>query len=176
MGKQKTASAGAPKDDAVSWTLVDCDRARGEVRRLQLRIAKAVKDSWWSKAHTLQHLLTRSLYAKLVAVKRVTSTTIADSVLEQTFHTNGKIIFTTRRLRASSPSSKKVGYIIREPVFAPLPALLKTQKQMRQSLGHYYQHVVASEAYNRGATTGASNKGVLLECLSRMTGNCHVRF
>src|SRR3990172_8559825 len=42
MGTQKTASAGAPRDDATKWARVDWARARREVRRLQVRIAKAV--------------------------------------------------------------------------------------------------------------------------------------
>jgi len=42
MGKQKTASAGAPRDDATKWAEVDWNLARREVRRLQVRIAKAV--------------------------------------------------------------------------------------------------------------------------------------
>ncbi len=38
-----TASAGAPVGDAVKWEEVDCNHARREVRRLQMRIAKAVQ-------------------------------------------------------------------------------------------------------------------------------------
>ena len=38
-----------------------------------MRIAKAVKEKRWGKAKALQHLLTHSFYAKLLAVKRVTS-------------------------------------------------------------------------------------------------------
>jgi RNA-directed DNA polymerase len=73
MGKQKTAAAGAPRDDAATWQRIDWNLARREVRRLQMRIAKAVKESRWNKVHTLQYLLARSFYAKLLAVKRVTS-------------------------------------------------------------------------------------------------------
>ena len=43
MGKQKTASAGAPRGDAVKWHRIDWNLARREVRRLQMRIAKAVE-------------------------------------------------------------------------------------------------------------------------------------
>ena len=38
-----------------------------------MRIAKAVKENRWNRVKALQHLLTRSFYAKLLAVKRVTS-------------------------------------------------------------------------------------------------------
>ena len=73
MGKQKTASAGAPRDKSGTWGKVDWQKARREVRRLQIRIAKAVLENRWNKVKTLQHLLTRSFHAKLLAVKRVTS-------------------------------------------------------------------------------------------------------
>ena len=73
MRKQKTAAAGALIDDATKWARIDWDHARREVRRLQIRIAKAVKAGRWNKVKALQHLLTHSFYAKLLAVKRVTS-------------------------------------------------------------------------------------------------------
>ena len=73
MGRQKTASAGAPRDKTGTWGKVDWKNARREVRRLQIRIAKAVLENRWNKVKALQHLLTRSFHAKLLAVKRVTS-------------------------------------------------------------------------------------------------------
>jgi RNA-directed DNA polymerase len=74
MGKQKTAdSAGALIDDAKKWKSIDWRHARRQVRRLQVRIAKAVKENRWNRVKALQYLLTRSFYAKRLAVKRVTS-------------------------------------------------------------------------------------------------------
>jgi RNA-directed DNA polymerase len=74
MGKQKTAiSAGALIDDAKKWSSTDWNYSRRQVRRLQVRIAKAVRENRWNKVKTLQYLLSRSFYAKLLAVKRVTS-------------------------------------------------------------------------------------------------------
>jgi len=74
MEKQKTAiRAGAFIDDAKKWKSIDWKHARRQVRRLQVRIAKAVKENRWNKVKVLQYLLTRSFYAKLLAVKRVTS-------------------------------------------------------------------------------------------------------
>jgi hypothetical protein len=44
MGKQKTAfKAGAPVDDARKWNSIDWKFAQRQARRLQMRIAKAVK-------------------------------------------------------------------------------------------------------------------------------------
>ena len=74
MGKQKIAiRAGAPVDDAKKWNSIGWKYARRRVRRLQMRIAKAVKEGRYNKAKALSYLLTRSFYAKLLAVKRVTT-------------------------------------------------------------------------------------------------------
>jgi RNA-directed DNA polymerase len=73
MEKQETAQAGASINDAQSWATIDWPQVNREVRRLQMRIAKAVKENRWNKVKALQNRLTRSHYAKLMAVKRVTS-------------------------------------------------------------------------------------------------------
>ena len=72
--KQMTAQkAGALGDSAGWWNSIDWKKAQREVRRLQVRIAKAVKENRWNRVRSLQHLVTHSFYAKLLAVKRVTS-------------------------------------------------------------------------------------------------------
>lgn len=74
MGKQRTTlRVGAPVADATEWESVDWTEARHQVRRLQVRIAKAVQENRWGKVKVLQYLVTRSRYAKLLAVQRVTS-------------------------------------------------------------------------------------------------------
>jgi len=74
MGKQMMAvNAGAPVDEAKKWSSINWKDAQRQVRRLQMRIAKAVKEHRWNKVKALQHLLTHSFNAKLLAVKRVTS-------------------------------------------------------------------------------------------------------
>jgi RNA-directed DNA polymerase len=71
---QMTAhSAGALTDDAKQWSAINWQEAWRQVRRLQMRIAKATKEGKRGKAKALQRILTRSFYAKLLAVKRVTS-------------------------------------------------------------------------------------------------------
>jgi len=55
----------------LRWETIDWDRACAEVHRLQRRIAKAVREGKIRKAIALQWLLTHSLSAKLLAVKRV---------------------------------------------------------------------------------------------------------
>ena len=57
----------------VSWHSIDWKRAGRDVRRLQMRIAKAVKEGDDGRVKALQWTLTHSFYAKALAVKRVTS-------------------------------------------------------------------------------------------------------
>ncbi len=102
MGKQRTASAGAPIDDAKRWACIDFDKARREVRRLQMRIAKAAKESRWGTVKALQYVLTRSFYAKVLAVKRVTSnkgrkTPGVDGVLWKGARAKWRAVFSLRR-------------------------------------------------------------------------------
>ncbi len=52
---------------------MDWKRAQREVKRLQMRIAKAVKQGDHGRVTALQWTLTHSFYAKALAVKRVTS-------------------------------------------------------------------------------------------------------
>jgi RNA-directed DNA polymerase len=74
-GKLETANklAGALVRDAKLWNSINWKTIEKHVRRLQMRIAKAVQEKKWNKVKTLQHLLSNSFYAKLLAVKRVTS-------------------------------------------------------------------------------------------------------
>ena len=64
---------GAPIGKHVTWQALNWEKARREVRRLQMRIAKAVKEGKSGKALALQWILTHSFHAKILAVKRVTS-------------------------------------------------------------------------------------------------------
>lgn len=61
------ASSACPTWDAIRWRQVAT-----QVRRLQMRIAKAIQEGRYGKAKALQWLLTHSFNAKLLAVKRVT--------------------------------------------------------------------------------------------------------
>ena len=54
------------------WNSFDWKKVEEHVNRLQTRIAKAVKNEKWSLVKRLQHLLTHSYYAKLLAVKNIT--------------------------------------------------------------------------------------------------------
>ena len=67
-----TATAGAALNSKLEWQSINWKAIESAVRRLQARIVKAVQQGRWNKAKALQHLLTRSASAKLLAVRRVT--------------------------------------------------------------------------------------------------------
>jgi len=65
--------ADASFDRPRSWSAIHWATIRQQVRRLQVRIAKAYKEGKHRKASALQWLLTHSRAAKLLAVQRVTT-------------------------------------------------------------------------------------------------------
>ena len=67
-----TPLAGAPRDSQIDWNQIDWQKVNGNVRRLQVRIVKAIEVGRWGKVKALQRLLTRSFSAKVLAVRRVT--------------------------------------------------------------------------------------------------------
>ncbi len=68
----KVSSAGASSPAAQMWDQANWPHIEAEVKRLQMRIAKAIQEGRWGKAKSLQRLLTRSHSGKMLAVKRVT--------------------------------------------------------------------------------------------------------
>lgn len=62
---------GASSPASITWDTIDWVTAIQEVRRLQLRIAKAFREGKHGKVKSLQWILTHSFYAKLLSVKRV---------------------------------------------------------------------------------------------------------
>lgn len=64
---------GASVGLAREWNSIDWRKTKAEVKRLQMRIAKAVEEGRWGRAKSLQHILTHSFHAKALAVRRVTS-------------------------------------------------------------------------------------------------------
>ncbi len=66
--EEQTSTNHAFKWESLNWTMIE-----RKVNRLQSRITKAAKDNKMNLARRLQYLLCRSYYAKLLAVKRITS-------------------------------------------------------------------------------------------------------
>jgi RNA-directed DNA polymerase len=88
MTAQNYSVTGASPAYDYLWRQINWQHVESEVRRLQMRIAKAVQQGKWGKVKALQWLLTHSHNAKLLAIRRVTQNTGAktsgvDNVLWQ---------------------------------------------------------------------------------------------
>ena len=68
----KVQAFGAASNKVSDWKAINWSKIRDDVRRLQLRIAKAIRAGKYGRAKALSWLLTHSRSAKLLAVKRVT--------------------------------------------------------------------------------------------------------
>src|SRR5215469_11851536 len=65
-------TVGAISNEAAEWLAIDWLPVYRNVRRLQVRIVKAMKENRWNKVKALQRLLTHSYSGKALAVRRVT--------------------------------------------------------------------------------------------------------
>src|SRR6266404_3461346 len=72
--KQMTTAqaVGAVSREAAEWHAIDWQAINRNVRRLQVRIVQATKESRWGRVRALQRLLTHSYSGKVLAVRRVT--------------------------------------------------------------------------------------------------------
>lgn len=103
-----TNMTGAASSGEVDWHGIDWAQAHQTVRRLQVRIAKAVQERRWGKVKALQWLLTHSFHGKAIAVKRVTEnqgkrTAGVDGETWTTPETKAKAALSLRR-RGYNPS------------------------------------------------------------------------
>src|SRR6266576_1869883 len=101
----KEQSFGASSDKVSDWQAVDWPKVRQQVRRLQLRIAKAIRAGKHGTAKALSWLLTHSHSAKLLAVKRVTGNKGA-----KTPGVDNKLWRTDRQKYAAVQNLKRRGY------------------------------------------------------------------
>ena len=65
--------AGAAPDLASDWHSIDWKKVKRNVRRLQARIVKAVREGRWGKVKALVYLLTHSFSGRALAILRVIS-------------------------------------------------------------------------------------------------------
>src|SRR5882757_11462824 len=65
-------AVGAVSREAAEWYAINWPTIHRNVRRLQVRIVQATKESRWGRVRALQHLLTHSYSGKVLAVRRVT--------------------------------------------------------------------------------------------------------
>ncbi len=102
MGMQMTVVKTGALINKKSWRYLDWKKARSEVLRLQIRIAKAVQEGNYGKMKSLQWILTHSFHAKAMAVKRVTSnkgkkTPGVDGILWKDSHAKMQAIYSLQQ-------------------------------------------------------------------------------
>jgi len=68
--------ASASSAELIAWHGIDWAKVTGNVRNLQIRIAKATKERNWRRVKALQRFLTRSFCGKALAVRRLTENTV----------------------------------------------------------------------------------------------------
>ena len=66
-----TQSLAGAASSKLTWQSINWKTVKATVHRLQMRIAKAIREGRHGKAKALQWILTHSFHAKLLAVKRV---------------------------------------------------------------------------------------------------------
>ena len=98
-------SVGASSGAATEWESINWTTIRATVRRLQMRIAKAIRAQCHGKTKALQWLLTHSHAAKLLAVKRVT-----ENKGHRTPGVDGKVWRTARQKLEAVEQLKRRGY------------------------------------------------------------------
>ena len=71
MTAMNISLTGASTSKEMNWNSIPWSKVNSEVKRLQMRIAKAMREKRFGKVRALQRLLTHSFYSKCLAVKRV---------------------------------------------------------------------------------------------------------
>jgi RNA-directed DNA polymerase len=97
--------AGAPFSVKIDWPGIDWRKVKRNVRRLQVRIVKAIEAGRWGKVKALQHLLTHSFSGKVMAVRRVT-----ENRGKRTAGVDGEIWDTPRKKAEGISELRQHGY------------------------------------------------------------------
>lgn len=73
MTIRNSSLLGASSADSTNWSNINWNKVERSVYRMQMRIAKARRQKRYGRMRSLQWMLTHSISAKLLAVKKVTS-------------------------------------------------------------------------------------------------------
>lgn len=132
---------GAPLTRRLTWESIPWKTVKYRVRKLQLRIAKAIRLGRQRKAKALQWLLTHSFYAKLLAIRRVTqnkgkNTPGVDHVIWKTSHQKMRAVEKLKRRGYQSLPLRRIHIPKKNGKLRPLsiPTKLDLSQQALQLL------------------------------------------
>jgi len=106
-------TVGAISSEAAEWFAIDWPSVYRNVRRLQVRIVKAMKKNRWNKVKALQRRLTHSYSGKVLAVRRVTEnngkrTPGVDRIIWKTPEDKTKAVHNLRRREYQPQTLRRV--------------------------------------------------------------------
>lgn len=128
MTALNTSLTGAPTAKGTTWDSIPWNKANSQVKRLQMRIAKAMREKRFGKVRALQRLLTHSFYSKCLAIKRVTQNKGSkcpgtDGIIWRTKHQMMQAILSIKRLGYKAQPLRRI-YISKKNGQRPLSILL----------------------------------------------------
>jgi RNA-directed DNA polymerase len=134
----------------LKWTGLNWSEHNAVVKKLQVRIAKAVQENRYGKVKALQRLLTTSFSAKVLAVKKVTqnkgkNTPGVDGVLARTPSEKTKLVKQLKR-RNYKPKPLRRIYIQKKTGNKKRPISIPTIYDRCQQQLHYMALIPISEA------------------------------
>ena len=106
MSAEGTLSGAAPRG-ATDWHSINWKKVYRNVRRLQARIVKAMREGKWHKVKALVYLLTHSFSGRALAILRVT-THLSRKVKVQIKNTNSILNYTADSYRPGARLQPKL--------------------------------------------------------------------
>ncbi len=160
----------APSAMEIQWHSINWSGCHKIVKKLQMRIVKAVQENRWGKVKSLQRLLTRSFSGKAIAVKRVTEnqgkrTPGVDNVRWSTPASKSQALLSLKHRGYKAQPLKRVNILKPNGKLRPL-GIPVMQCRAMQAL-----HLLALEPI--GETT--ADKKLLWISTSSINGGCYSR-
>ena len=173
-------SAGASSAlDARTWDNLSWDKINKQVVRLQMRIAKAVREGKKGRVTALQRILTCSFYAKCSAVKRVTlnkgsKTAGIDGIVWRTSLQKIRAVLSLKRHGYKPLPAKRI-YVPKKQKGKVRPISIPTMKdKAMQALWHMALIPIAEERADLnsyGFRPKRSSKDAIEQCFKALCKN-----
>jgi len=172
---QNTGQTGASRNRPPTWGSLDWDAIEAQVKRLQMRIAKAVMEKRWGRAKALQGMLTHSFHAKALAVRKVISNRGARTpgIDNERWTTKAQKLAATRRLASRGYRAKALRriYILKKngkkrPL--SIPTMMDRAMQALQALALAPIAEVQADPNSYGFRSGRCCHDAIAQCFNAL--------